>query len=73
MTKEDTLVWVAVVFAAILLLFTPLIIASIRNVESVGLVVLLTALTGATGVTWFAALYMACTLPRRRPPPVQWY
>ena len=61
------LVWPAVIAAAIVLFFTPLIIAAIRHAEPIGMVVLLTVLTLAGGVFWFGALYAAFALPRNKP------
>jgi hypothetical protein len=64
LTAAD-LAWAAVILAAIVVFWLPLAIAAARQVDRIGLVVLLTLLGLATGVLWFAALWAACTLPRR--------
>jgi hypothetical protein len=59
--------WLLAVAAAVVLFAAPVIIAAARRAEPIGLVLLLTAL-GITGICWVAALVVACTLPRARPP-----
>jgi hypothetical protein len=62
------MVWLAVVLGVFALFWTPLMIALIRDVESIGLVVLLTLLALATGVMWVGALIAAFMLPKKPRP-----
>jgi hypothetical protein len=65
----QSLAWLGVVAAVLVVLAAPVLIAVIRGAEPVGLVVLLTVLALGTGpVTWIPALIAAFALPRSRPP-----
>jgi hypothetical protein len=54
--------------AACVVLILPTLVALIRRTEQTGMIVFLNALTLVTGVTWFAAMLMACMMPKRLPP-----
>lgn len=59
--------WIAVIALVAAGFWLPVLIAALRGTVHMGLVVTLTALALGTGVTWFAAMWAACTLPRARP------
>ena len=61
--------WLAVAALVAAGFWTPVIIAAARGTARIGLVILLTLLTPVTGVSWFGALFAACTLPRALPRP----
>ncbi len=66
--SAQSLAWLGVVAAVLIVLAAPVLIAVIRGAEPVGLVVLLTVLALGTGpVTWVPALIAAFALPRSRP------
>jgi hypothetical protein len=60
------LAWPAVVLAAFVLFWAPLVIALIRGTERVSTVVLLTMLTLLIPPAWFAALAAPFVLPRKQ-------
>jgi hypothetical protein len=68
LVSAQSLAWLGVVAAALIVFAAPVLIAVIRGAEPVGLVVLLTVLALGTGpVTWVPALIAAFALPRSRP------
>jgi hypothetical protein len=67
LTTAGGAAWLAVIVAAVVLFWSPVIGAALRRTERTGLVVLLTLLTPAGGFPWLVAWYMALTLPRRAP------
>ena len=69
MSTEGQFVWVAVIVAAIVLFWLPVIVAAIRGTDALWIVILLTVLTPLGGVTWFGAWFAAFAFPRNRPTP----
>jgi hypothetical protein len=59
--------WITVIVLVAAGFWLPVLIAAVRGTVHIGLVVTLTVLALGTGVTWFAAMWAACTLPRARP------
>ncbi len=67
--SAQSLAWLGVVAAVLMVFAAPVLIAAIRGAEPISLVVLLTMLALGTGpVTWVPALIAAFALPRSRPP-----
>jgi len=67
--SAQSLAWLGVVAAVLIVLADPVLIAAIRGAEPISLVVLLTVLALGTGpVTWVPALIAAFALPRSCPP-----
>ena len=63
--SAQSLAWLGVVAAVLIVLAAPVLIAAIRGAEPISLVILLTVLALGTGpVTWVPALIAAFALPR---------
>jgi hypothetical protein len=69
MSTEGQLVWVVVIVGAIVLFWSPVIVAAIRGTYRLWIVILLTVLTPIGGVTWFGAWFAAFAFPRKPPAP----
>jgi hypothetical protein len=70
--SAQSLAWLGVVAAVLMVLAAPVLIAAIRGAEPISLVVLLTVLALGTGpVTWVPALIAAFALPPSRSPSVR--
>ena len=68
LVSAQSLAWLGVVAAVLIVGAAPVLIAVIRGAEPVGLVVMLTVLALGTGpVIWVPALIAAFALPRSRP------
>jgi len=65
LTTAGGTAWLAVIALAVVLFWSPVIVAALRRTERTGLVVLLTILGLGAGITWPVAWYFVFTLPRR--------
>jgi hypothetical protein len=62
----DLVIGLAVAGVVVALLVAPILIAATRETERLGTIVVLTvAGLGSGGITWLAALWLACTLPKK--------